>query len=171
MKRLGSHVQLDARRVPKRLETPSSVKSSNTMTMLLPVLALWLSLAAAHRDGWIRMEVDVPSDARIQLTFALTPHDEGALTAAFHSVSDPINATGRFRQYLSKSELRDLVRPKQDAVSTLKRWWTERTANSDLSSHWISSVHGDLLHLDTSVAAVALAFNVTVGDSPISALL
>jgi len=129
-------------------------------THLLGSLVGLLTCVAAHRSGWIRQAERLQGNEQMRITFAMAVQDKTALLDAFHEVSDPTNRTGRFRRYLSKQEISELVRPSLGAVTALKQWWRKRTGFID--GRWTASTHGDLMILDTTVAAVQHAFDVSL---------
>ena len=88
----------------------------------------------------------------------LHPLHATALDTAFHEISDPENTTGRFRQYLSKEAVAELVRPRPGAMPAVQKLFQGPTAL------WTRSAHGDLLNLEAEVSTFEDVFGVKMAE-------
>ncbi|KAI0336682.1 subtilisin-like protein [Cubamyces sp. BRFM 1775] len=64
-----------------------------------------------------------PSDHTLKLRFALSQNDPNAIVDALYRVSDPTSS--EYGQYLSKTEVEQLVTPKPAAADAVKAWLQE----------------------------------------------
>lgn len=124
-----------------------------------------LSVAAAYKldgtnkpplNGWEPAGLAAPPHQNMTVTIWLHPEDPDALEQTLLQVSNPYNQTGRFRRYLSKKEISDLVKPRQGAEDTIVEWTTTIFNDVELRKN----THGDMIDVTAPADKIEQMFGV-----------